>query len=221
VARSRTTDVSRWSMSAGVAFKEGDPLQPADKPPGWRCRWRRGLRPLRNHDAVSLIRYLSMRDTHWIGYKVHLTETCDAGQPELITQMITTSATTPDCVMGPTIHHDLAQRDLLPGTHLLDSGYVDADLLVIAQTMHQIDVVGPPFGSYRRRRRAGQGYERWSCLWNAEVPPLTASARRGHASTGRPAISMTGRISTVPKRASGIRAAMRIASARSLASIRE
>jgi hypothetical protein len=79
-----------------------------------------------------------------VGYKVHLTETCDAGQPDLITQVITTPATTPDCVMGLTIHHDLAQRDLLPGTHLLDSGYVDADLLVTAQTQHQVDVIGPP-----------------------------------------------------------------------------
>ena len=102
-------------------------------------------------------RYSSKRDTHWVGYKVHLTETCDPGQPDLITQVITTPATTPDCVMGPTIHHDLAQRDLLPGTHLLDSGYVDADLLVTAQTSHQVDVVGPPFGSYSRQRRAGQG----------------------------------------------------------------
>ncbi len=38
---------------------------------------------------------------------------------------------------------------------------------------------------------------------------------------GRPAISMTGRISTVPTRAPGIRAAMRIASAKALASIRK
>jgi transposase len=73
-----------------------------------------------------------------------MTETCDVGHPDLITQIITTPATTPDGVMGPTIQQDLAQRDLLPGTHLLDSGYVDADLLVTAQTHHQIDVVGPP-----------------------------------------------------------------------------
>jgi transposase len=64
---------------------------------------------------------------------VHLTETCDTGKPDLITQIITTPATTPDCVMGPTIVHDLAAHDLLPGTHLLDSGYVDAELLVTAQ----------------------------------------------------------------------------------------
>ena len=79
-------------------------------------------------------RYCSKRDTHWVGYKLHLTETCDPDQPDLITQVITTPATTPDCVMGPAIVHDLAARDLLPGTHLLDSGYVDADFLVTAQT---------------------------------------------------------------------------------------
>lgn len=51
-------------------------------------------------------RYSSKRETHWVGYKVHLTETCDPGQPDLMTQIITTPATTPDCVMGPAIVHD-------------------------------------------------------------------------------------------------------------------
>jgi transposase len=102
-------------------------------------------------------RYSSKRDTHWVRYKVPITETCDADQPDLITQVLTTPATTQDSMMGPSIHHDLAQRDLLPGTHLLDSGYVDADLLVTAQTQHHIDVVGPAFGSYSRQRLAGQG----------------------------------------------------------------
>jgi transposase len=90
-------------------------------------------------------RYRSTREPHWVGYKVHLTETCDPGQPDLITQIITTPATTPDGVMGPTLVHDLATRELLPGTHLLDNGYVDAGFLVTAQTQHQIDVVGPAF----------------------------------------------------------------------------
>jgi transposase len=72
---------------------------------------------------------------------------------------MTTAATTPDGVMGPAIQQDRAQRDLLPGLHRLDGGYVDADLLVTAHTQHQIDVVGPPFGSYSHQRRAGQGDE--------------------------------------------------------------
>jgi transposase len=140
-------------------------------------------------------RYSSKRETHWVGYKVHLTETCDMGQPELITQIITTPATTPDCVMGPAIVHDLAARDLLPGTHLLDSGYVDADFLVTAQTQHQIDVVGPAFGSYSRQHQSGQGYDLRAFVldWEAQqarCPQGHTSVhwRPGHDVSGDPVI---------------------------------
>jgi hypothetical protein len=88
------------------------------------------------------------RGLQWVGYQVPRTETCDDGPPHLLTQVLTTPATTPDGVMGPAIQHDLATRDLLPSTHLLDGGDVDAELLVTAQTRHQIDVVGPAFGAY-------------------------------------------------------------------------
>jgi transposase len=140
-------------------------------------------------------RYSSKRDTHWVGYKVHLTETCDPDQPDLITQIITTPATTPDCVMGPTIVHDLATRELLPGTHLLDSGYVDADFLVTAQTQHQVDVVGPAFGSYSRQHQAGQGYDLQAFVldWDAQqarCPQGHTSVhwRPGHDVSGDPVI---------------------------------
>ena len=84
----------------------------------WRTRDEQPPSAVRIASPYDLeARYSSKRDTHWVGYKLHLTETCDPGQPDLITQVITTPATTPDGVMGPTIHHDLAQRDLLPGTH--------------------------------------------------------------------------------------------------------
>ena len=59
---------------------------------------------------------------------------------------------------GPSHRPDLAARDLLPGTHLLDSGYVDADFLVTAQ-QYQIDVVGPPFGSYSWQYKSAHGYD--------------------------------------------------------------
>jgi transposase len=103
-------------------------------------------------------RYSTKRDTQWVGYKHHLTETCEPKYPDLITQVLTTPATTPDCTMGPPIVQDLAARDLLPGTHLFDSGYVDADFLVTAQ-QHQIDVVGPPFGSYSWQHKIAHGYD--------------------------------------------------------------
>jgi transposase len=115
-------------------------------------------------------RYSMKKGLACVGYKIHFTETCDGGQPHLMTQVLTPSATTPDCLKGPTIQHELAQSDLLPRTHLLDGGYVDAELLITAQTIHQIDVVGPTFGSYSHQRRAGRGYglSAFRIDWDAE-----------------------------------------------------
>ena len=44
-------------------------------------------------------RYALKRATEWVGYKVHLTETCDADRPHLITQVTTTSAPIADSAM--------------------------------------------------------------------------------------------------------------------------
>src|SRR4029450_12235824 len=51
-------------------------------------------------------RYCSKRDTRWVGYTLHLTETCEPGRPDLMPQVLTTPATTPDCTMGPAVAHD-------------------------------------------------------------------------------------------------------------------
>ena len=124
-------------------------------------------------------RSCTKRDTQWVGYKLHLSETCEPEHPDLITQVLTTPATTPDCTMGPPIVEDLAARDLLPGTHLLDSGYVDADFLVTAQ-QHQIDVVGPPFGSYSWQHKIAHGYDLQAFVldWDAHQ----ARCPQGHTS---------------------------------------
>lgn len=103
-------------------------------------------------------RYSTKRETHWVGYKVHVSETCDPEQPCLITQVVTTPATTQDSVMGQPLQDDLAQRDLLPSVHLLDQGYVNAELLVAAATQHEIDVVGPVPIPHSPQAKAGAGY---------------------------------------------------------------
>jgi transposase len=148
-------------------------------------RWRTGDEhppsALRRHSPYDLeARYCSKRDTHWVGYQLPLTETCDPDQPDLITQVITTPATTPDCVRGPSIVHDLAARDLVPGTHVLDSGDVDADFLVTAQSQHQIDVVGPACGSYSRPHQTGQGYDLQAFVLDGEAQQ--ARCPQGHPS---------------------------------------
>ena len=66
----------------------------------------------------------------WVGYKVHLTETCEDDLPHLITHVETTPGPTADGAATPKIHAALQQRDLLPGTHIVDTGFLDAELLV-------------------------------------------------------------------------------------------
>ncbi|ACA18210.1 conserved hypothetical protein [Methylobacterium sp. 4-46] len=88
-------------------------------------------------------RYASKGATVWSGYKVHLTETCDDGTPNLITHVETTTAAVSDDATTSTIHAALAARGLLPRTHIADTGFVNAALFVEAQERHGIDLIGP------------------------------------------------------------------------------
>jgi len=88
-------------------------------------------------------RYCTKRQTGWVGYKVHFTETCAADEPSLITQITTTVATVQDCQVTSEIQDRLADLDLLPSEQLVDAGYVDAERLLYSQSKHEIDLVGP------------------------------------------------------------------------------
>ena len=61
---------------------------------------------------------------------VHLRDRCEAHLPLLITHVETTSAPVSDDAMTATIHAQLDRKDLLPAQHIVDTGYVDAQLLV-------------------------------------------------------------------------------------------
>lgn len=104
-------------------------------------------------------RYSKKRTTEWTGYKAHLTETCDVGEPHLITNVETTAATTPDGAMVETIHQHLAKKDLLPAEHLMDTGYVDAGVLVHSQEEHGVAVCGPVPPDTSWQKRAGEGFD--------------------------------------------------------------
>ncbi len=110
------------------------------------------LRPVKEMPAVADLlaspydvdaRWSTKRGMDWVGYKVHLTETCEPDQPHLITEVTTTPATTPDDNMLAPIHAKLAARDLLPTEHLVDKGYTSAEVLVAAQQDYDVQIVGP------------------------------------------------------------------------------
>jgi len=72
-----------------------------------------------------------------------LTETCDDDTPHLITPVETTPATTYDGAVTEIIHAALAAKGLLPEEQRVDSGYLDAEVLVKSLHDHTVTLVGP------------------------------------------------------------------------------
>ena len=125
-------------------------------------------------------RYSIKRDHGWGGYKVHFTETCDApgapagtgpdedpgldegrgDRPNLVTAVATTEATVADAAMTTPVHQQLAERQLLPGEHLVGSGYPSAELIVHAARMFGITLVSPVLLDNSAQARAGAGYDK-------------------------------------------------------------
>lgn len=103
-------------------------------------------------------RYGKKRNTEWTGYKVHLTETCDDDTPNLITDVTTTPATTSDVSALPTIQDQLDARQVTPGEHIVDSGYMSADHLLTSRADHQIDLLGPVADDHSWQTKAANGF---------------------------------------------------------------
>ena len=97
--------------------------------------------------------------TTWIGYKAHFTETCDADAPHVITHVVTTPAPVPDTAVTAPLHAALAGKSLLPRTHFIDAGYVDADLLLDIGAEHEVELISPIRPDASWQAKAGQGYD--------------------------------------------------------------
>ena len=143
------------------------------------------------------------REEFWLGYKLHVTETCDdeprcgcpgdgvTGRrghdqdcaapafPNLITHVATTDATVTDNQMTSVIHDDLAGKTLVPGRHYLDSGYLSAALLVSEAARHGIALIGPLLADTSAQARAGPATP-------APISPPTTTARPSPARRARP-----------------------------------
>ncbi len=110
------------------------------------------------------------RTVTWTGYKVHLTETCDEELPHLITDVQTTVPDVSDAVLTEPIQRKLAEKGLLPQEHLVDSGYVDADLVVRSQLEREVTVVGPvrPNSSWQAKEAAGYDQSQFQIDWQKQ-----------------------------------------------------
>jgi transposase len=109
------------------------------------------------------VRYATKRDRHWVGYKVHLTETCEDDAPHLITQVETTIAPATDQEQLAHIQAALAQRALLPAEQVVDAGYVRAQNLVTSRDQHGIDLLGPINDDYAWQAKQPDGFDLTRC----------------------------------------------------------
>ena len=142
-------------------------------------------------------RYSIKRGHPWLGYKVHLTETCDDDLPHLITQVETTPATVQDDAVTEVIQDELAAQGLPPAVHLVDAGYTTARHLVTSRAAHGSDLVGPVAASAGWQARAGTGFDldHFTIDWNERTVTCPQGKRNrsweeSEAPTGRTQIKV-------------------------------
>src|SRR6266851_493513 len=154
---------------------------------GQQIHWRDGP-AVSNEDRIVSpydpeARASRKRDTVWLGYKVHLTETCDQdpGCPHLITQVETTPATWQDSEMLAPIQEHLRTKELAPAEHYVDQAYPSGPELV-RQASLGTQIIGPvgQDTSWQAREQTGYAVGDFALDWHAQV----ATCPQGHQSVG-------------------------------------
>jgi transposase len=100
-----------------------------DEQQGETIRWRAGAAVSNEQRIVSPsdpeARRSRKRDLVWVGYQVHLRETCDQNPtcPHLITPVAPTVATLQDTQLLAPIQEQVRAKELAPAEHYVDQGY--------------------------------------------------------------------------------------------------
>jgi len=121
------------------------------------------------------------RNTTWVGYKVHLTESCDAERPHLITHVETTAATTADNDVVEPIHAELERQACLPAQHVVDAGYTSGKAVADSRAHYSIDLLGPMRGKPGWQAKSDDGFDLASFYIDFEQRTVTCP--QGHTTT--------------------------------------
>jgi transposase len=160
-------------------------------------------------------RWGAKKDLLWLGYKLHVSETCDdppacgcppdpaAAQPRrcahdtrpnLITHVATTDATVADSQMTTPVTAALHGKGLGPGRHYADSGYASAAAVFAAARDHGAALITPLPADNSRQARQKSGYDRSAFAIDYDARTVTCpqgrATRRWHpvSDRGKPAI---------------------------------
>lgn len=154
---------------------------------GPQIRWRDGpavsneARIVSPYDAQA--RSSRKRDLVWLGYKVHLTESCDQDPacPHLISHVETTPATLQDCEVLAPIHEHLRRKHLEPAEHYVDQAY-PSGAEVVRQARLGTQIIGPvgQDTSWQQRQHTGYALQDFVLDWSAQ----RATCPQGQQSVG-------------------------------------
>jgi transposase len=144
------------------------------------------------------VRYSTKRDLHWIGYKVHLTETGEDEQVEVITHVETTYAPVADVAVLPIIDEALCASGVPPGKHYVDAGYLEVELLLREQHTKGIHLVGPvrPDPGWQAQQQTGYDSSQFVFDWQAKQAtcpqgqPSVTWTERTEQRSGRPIVAV-------------------------------
>jgi DDE family transposase len=111
---------------------------------------------------------------------VHLTETCEPEQVEVITHVETTYAPVADVAVLPAIDEALCAMGVPPAEHYVDAGYRDVELLLAEQQTKGIHLVGPvrPDPGWQAQQHTGYDTSQFVVDWQAKQ----ATCPQGHTS---------------------------------------
>lgn len=108
------------------------------------------------------------RETEWVGYKVHLTETCgEEDAVHLIVQAEITAATRQDVEETMPFLGDLQARDLVPEVRLVDSGYISGEVLA-SHAQLGIELIGPLKQEGGWQHETGYGVSAFHVDWQQQ-----------------------------------------------------
>ena len=131
----------------------------------WREAGEHGLPPGRARIVSPYdldARYSEKHGRGWTGYKVYLSESLAADDPEtgrprapqVITNVDTTRAAVADVAMTTPVHDQMQAGAVTPGEHVVDSGFMSGDELIAAR-LRGITLVGPLLADRSAQARAG------------------------------------------------------------------
>ena len=182
LARLEASDVDQWQslpkiealqivLERHYEYKADAP----DTPDTPRVRWKSKKELPRTNAGIESpydvdARFRSRYGVNWVGYAVNVSETCDDEQCHLITHIETTDASVHEAQRTETIHQALADKDLLPSEHFVDSAYVSAEHLVNAKKQ-QIEMVGPTRknASWQSKLEGGYDETKFDINWKDKV----------------------------------------------------